>query len=243
MWGAIISGVLGLAKAGYGAYQQSNAKKLAAQNAFPDYVIPSQFYDNVGLLQNRAQEGISQDTLAFLAQQNQQNLAGSTNAILQGGGGINSIAALYQGTNAQNAQLAQLDEQLRLQNINNLIEARKELAGQELYKWKINKYDQWRNKAVAAAMLGAQGNKNLVSGIDMFGSGVASSAQSMSANKSDMNAENNIGNNQYNITQNKDFIGPPESGDNFRFDLTGNPSAPNMSNNFYNNYNNFGTQF
>lgn len=242
MWGAIIQGVLGLAKAGYGAYKAGQAKKLASQNAFPDYVIPSQFYDNVGFPQNRAQEGISQDTLAFLAQQQQQNLAASTNAILQGGGSVNNIAALYQGANAQNAQLSQLDEQLRLQNVNNLIEARKELAGQELYKWKINKYDQWRNKAVAAAMLGAQGQKNTMGGLDSMGSALVGAAQSMSANKSDMNAENNLGQ-QYQTVKNEQFIGPPESANDFRFDITGNPSAPNMSNNFYNNYNNFGTQF
>lgn len=241
MWGAIIQGVLGLAKAGYGAYQTSNAKKLASQNAFPDYVIPSQFYDNVGLLQDRAQEGISQDTLAFLAQQNQQNLAASTNAILQGGGSVNNIAALYQGNQAQNAQLAQLDEQLRLQNVNNLIESRKELAGQELYKWKINKFDRWRDKATAAAMLGAQGQKNIMGGLDSLGSAAVGMAQSASANKSDMQSDDITG--QSSSLNGGGFIGPPESNEDFRVDITGNPSAPNLSNGFYNNYNNFGTNF
>lgn len=233
MWGAIIQGVLGLAKAGYGAYQTSNAKKLASQNAFPDYVIPSQFYDNVGLLQNRAQEGISQDTLAFLAQQNQQNLAASTNAILQGGGSVNNIAALYQGNQAQNAQLAQLDEQLRLQNVNNLIESRKELAGQELYKWKINKFDRWRDKATAAAMLGAQGQKNIIGGIDMFATSSANFIDGAAGKweKDDSSDDSDDSSSSERPTSHYETpIGPPTASING----VGNPSVPSTWNDFNN---------
>jgi hypothetical protein len=47
------------------------------------------------------------------------------------------------------------------------------LAGQEIIQWRTNQYNRWKDKAQAAAMLGAMGNQNIMSGIDQFGSSVA----------------------------------------------------------------------
>jgi hypothetical protein len=239
MWGAIIQAIFGLGKMGYGAYQVGNAKKLAKQNPFPDYTIPSEYYSNVGLAEREAQTGLSPETLAFLSQQNQQSLAASSNAILQGGGGINNIAQLYGQSNAQNAQLAQLNESLRLNKIQNLMEQKKELAGQKMYEWKLNQYDRWRDKAVAAAMMGAQGNKNIMGGIDSFGTGVANIGQNLSnSNTQNRQQEDTMGVMDNGRTQ---WLG----GDVYNWDATGNPSVPsNTGNNSdYNSFNNIQTAF
>lgn len=170
MWGAIISGIL----MAYGAYQKNKAKKLSANDQAPNYDISEQYYNNLGLAESQfAQGGISPEALAQLAQVSQQNLTASTSAILQGGGSVNDISKLYGIADTANKSLIIPNEQLKLQKLTNLMEARKDLAGQEIMQYKVNQLDRWKDRAVANAMLGAEGNKNIASGLDTFGTAVA----------------------------------------------------------------------
>lgn len=183
MWSAIIGAVMGLAQMGYGAYQKNKSNKLAAANKFTDYSISDQYYNNLGLAESElANGGLSPESVNRLTQTNQQNLSASTNAILQAGGSVNDISKLYGVAANQNAVLAQLNDKLRMPKVAQLIEQRKELAGQEMYKWKINQFDRWRDKAAAAAMLGAQGNQAINGGLNTFAQGVGSAVSSKSSN-------------------------------------------------------------
>jgi hypothetical protein len=128
MWGAIIGGVLGLGKMAYGAYQTKKAKDAAGKA--PTYNISDQYYNNVGLAQSElSQGGFSADALSALYQANQQNLAASTNAILQSGGGANDIASLYRNSAQANSALALPVQQLRMAKIQNLMEQQIEPCG------------------------------------------------------------------------------------------------------------------
>lgn len=172
VWGAVIGGILGLGKMAYGAYQTKKAKDAAG--IAPTYNISDQYYNNVGLAQSElSQGGFSADTLNALYQANQQNLAASTNAILQSGGGANDIASLYRASAQANAALALPDQQLKMAKVQNLMEQRLNLAGQEIIQWRTNQYNRWKDKAKAAALLGAMGNQNIMGGIDQIGSSVA----------------------------------------------------------------------
>lgn len=174
MWGAVISGLFGLGKMLYGANQKNKAKKLAENDQAPLYDISDQYYNNLGLAESQfSQGGISPEMLNQIAQVSQQNLAASTSAILQGGGSVNDISKLYGIADTANRSLIIPNEQLKLQKLTNMMEARKDLAGQEIMQYKVNQLDRWKDRAVANAMLGAEGNKNISTGLDTFGTAVA----------------------------------------------------------------------
>lgn len=265
MWGAIIGGILGLGKMAYGAYQRKKAKDEAG--AAPMYQIGDQYYNNVGLAQSElSQGGFSADALNALYQANQQNLAASTNAILQSGGGANDIASLYRNAAQANVALALPDQQLRMSKVQNLMEQRLNLAGQEILKWRTNQYNRWKDKAQAAAMLGAMGNQNIMSGLDQFGasaSQIGDYASQNSVNKQLKQMQKQNSGNNYNVNaiqginagfdegyvddwhHNVDNIGNPVSPQyptlaqmQTAFELE-SPTSPYA----YNSFNNFNTSF
>lgn len=166
MWGAIISGILGLGQMGYGAYQRGKAKRWAMNNPQPEYTIPSMYYSNLGLAEQQAQTGFSPETLNFLAQSAQQNQAQATNAILQAGGGVNSIAQIYAATNDRMRAIGLEDDKLKMAKINQLYDARKDLAGQQMTKWKLNIFDKWKNAAAANAVNMGNANNSINSGLN-----------------------------------------------------------------------------
>lgn len=166
MWGAIISGILGLGQMGYGAYQKGRAKKWAMNNPQPEYTIPSMYYSNLGLAEQQAQTGFSPETLNFLSQSAQQNQAQATNAILQAGGSVNNIAQIYAATNDRMRAIGLEDEKLKIAKINQLYDARKDLAGQQMTQWKLNIFDKWKNAAAANAVNMSNANSTMNSGLN-----------------------------------------------------------------------------
>ncbi len=166
MWGAIISGILGLGQMGYGAYQKGRAKKWAMNNPQPEYTIPSMYYSNLGLAEQQAQTGFSPETLNFLSQSAQQNQAQATNAILQAGGSVNNIAQIYAATNDRMRAIGLVDEKLKIAKINQLYDARKDLAGQQMTQWKLNIFDKWKNAAAANAVNMSNANSTMNSGLN-----------------------------------------------------------------------------
>lgn len=166
MWGAIISGILGLGQMGYGAYQKGKAKKWAMNNPQPEYTIPSMYYSNLGLAEQRAQTGFTPQTLSFLSENAKQLQSQATNAVLQAGGGVNDIAKIYGATNDKMRAIGFEDDKLRLANVNQLYEARKDLAGQQMTQWKLNIFDKWKNSAIANAVKMGNANESINSGLN-----------------------------------------------------------------------------
>lgn len=164
MWGAIISGILGLGQMAYGASQKKKAEKMTSPQSMLD--IPDIYASNVGLMEQEAQTGYSPQTLKYMSDTLGQDLASSTNAILQGGGGVNSIADLYANNAQQMRAMGVENDKLRMGKLSQLIEARKDLAGMQLKQWQMNVLDQWKNKQVASALLAQQGNQMMNSGLN-----------------------------------------------------------------------------
>lgn len=191
MWGAIISGILGLGQMGYGAYQKSKAKKWALSHPQPEYKTPSLYYDNLGLAEQQAQTGFTPETLNFLSQTMQQNQAQATNAVLQAGGGVNNVAQIYGNTNNSLRALGVEDEKLRLAKINQLYEARKDLAGQKMMEWKLNFFDKWKNEAAANAIKMDNSNQMMNNGMNTTISAIGQGADYYSS-QNKMNNNNDL---------------------------------------------------
>ena len=125
----------------------------------PKYPISSLYGDNLGLAEQNASQGLSQQSLNAYNQQNQQNFASATNAILQGGGSINDIGKLYGQANTAEIGLIAQNEALRDKHLEQLYERRQEMAGQLTTKWRLDYYNRWKDQAAANAMLLNQAQK------------------------------------------------------------------------------------
>ena len=158
---------------------QNHRRKKAINSALdrinnlqqPMYNIPSLYGDNLGLAEQNASQGLSQDSLNAFTQNNQQNFASATNAILQGGGSINDIGKLYGQANTAEVGLIAQDEALRDKHLEQLYERRQEMAGQLTTQWRLNYYNRWKDQAAANAML-LQGAVGMPTGAQSIKEGV-----------------------------------------------------------------------
>jgi hypothetical protein len=169
MWGAIISGVMGLAQLAVGANQKAKARKDAQNNTMPPYEISSLYGDTLGVAQREANYGFSPETLNAFTQTSQQNLASGAENILRGGGDINDIAKLYGIDNNARKNLAFENDKLRATKLQNLFDQSAQYAGQQAIQWRLNYFDRWKDRAVASASLLQGGNNMMQSGFNTLG--------------------------------------------------------------------------
>lgn len=163
MWATLI---LGLAQLGYGAYQKSKAKKAYDAIGDANYDISQQYYDNVGLAENLAQTGWSQDSTNYFTQQLQQGLQSSTSAILQAGGGINDFSKAYSNFTNGVKSFSLEGDKLRQSNLARLFQERSALAREETQQWAINKYKKNQDQKAAAAQWLAGANNTMNQGLN-----------------------------------------------------------------------------
>ena len=201
--GLAIAAVLAGVNIVRGVIQTSKANKMDAANKLTPYQISSGIYDNLDLAESRAQQGYSPQTLAFLQDTMARGLSNSNAAILQGGGSISDINNAYDNYAQQNRQVATENEKLQFANIENLFQARLNLASEEATKWNLNELTRFNNKAAAASAMRSNGNANIAKGIEGLGSAAMSGAQIAGAKKPNVNEPTKLDNNIADIMQAK----------------------------------------
>jgi hypothetical protein len=182
----IASAAIGAVGAGYkvfqGISQNSAANKLQRGLVRPMYKIQDQYYQNQGLAENAAQSGLGASSLNYYGDQTNRGLASGISGVLQGGGDVNSINALYDKFNQGNRAVSAEDARLKTDNIRYLVDRNKDLAGQETQQWALNKYEPYKDTATAISGLRNAGSQNVSTGISEFGS-------TLSTLNSDLNPE------------------------------------------------------
>lgn len=170
----IASAAIGAVGAGYKIYQgisqNSAANKLQKGLVRPMYKIQDQYYQNQGLAENRAQNGLDENSRNYYNDQANRGLSSGISGILQGGGNVNSIGSLYDKFNQGNRAISTEDSQFKNDNIRYLIDRNKDLAGQETQQWAINKYEPYKDTATAIAGLRGAGSQNISGGLGEIGS-------------------------------------------------------------------------
>lgn len=174
--GLITSGLSGLAKTILGADQAAEGRALLKSAVRPEYDIQDEYYDNVSISNNMAQSGIPAATRDFYNTQSERGLTSSTDAVLRTGGGMNSIADIYDRYNQGNARMAAQDAELRLGNLRNLMEQNKTLAGQKTIKWSLDEYEPYKDKVRAGNAAVTAGTNNFFTGLSGITSTLANAA-------------------------------------------------------------------
>lgn len=183
----IASAAIGAVGAGYkvaqGISQNSAANKLQRGLVRPMYKIQDQYYQNQGLAENAAQNGLGANALNYYGDQANRGLASGISGVLQGGGDVNSINGLYDKFNQGNRAISAEDARLKTDNIRYLVDRNKDLAGQETQQWALNKYEPYKDTATAITGLRNSGSQNISGGISEAGSVLSTLAGNIKADK------------------------------------------------------------
>lgn len=142
--------------------QNARANKIARNNVRPEYQVNPQIQQNADIAASRASTGLSDASRVLALQGNERNLSQSLDAITRGGGGSNQIADLYSNNADAMLRIAELDSRLQSGNIQQFLNANKDLAQETQSAWSINEFAPYEDKAKLAAQLklSAMGNKS-----------------------------------------------------------------------------------
>jgi len=168
---AIIPLALDLIQTGVGAANKSAAAAEAERlrKTRPAYEISPESYDELNLAESELQGGIGSRAARAYTQQADKNISSSLSAILKGGGNLNNIGDLYGAADEGNLRLAQIQDQLRLNQISNTVNARRNMTDQRDKSLMYNQDQWWKNDAAANANAKAGADEQMWNGINGFG--------------------------------------------------------------------------
>lgn len=191
----IMAGVA-VASAVAGGVKANKAKKAAAAlNANRPELSDSPFLrDNIRLAQSELNSGQTSAANNAYEQGMDRNISSSIGAIMQGGGSLNNISSIFDGSQQGRQRMTMLSENLRLNQIKNLTAAGGDSEVQRQQQFQFNEAAPWMDKAQAASAARQQGNQQMWNGIVSAGSTVAGGISSMqSEKKMDEYFKNNSG--------------------------------------------------
>lgn len=147
----------------------------------PDYDISPRAQEGLDLAESELASGMSgRAETAYKDLENRQ-LAGSLGTILKGGGSVNNVADVFDSSGAGRLRLAQLEDQIRMQQIENLKRSREYMVDQEDKAFEFNQWMPWADKSRANAVAREQATKGIWNGLQSMGAGVMNYAQGKEA--------------------------------------------------------------
>lgn len=175
-----------------GAIKKRQAKKKAAELAASRPELESSPYlqENLSLARSELANGMSAESERAYTQGSDRDFSGSLQAILQGGGSANNISELFDRSQTGRMRLSLMQDNLRLQQINNLFRAGGESENQRQQQFQFNQAAPWFDAAQANAGARQAGEQEMWSGINSL----SSTAAGAIASNQNANAYNNYGN-------------------------------------------------
>lgn len=186
---AAIAAASGIAKAISGGVNSAKTKKIAKEleRTRPEYEISELAKDDLSLAESELSSGgLSSTALNAYNNLNNKQFSSSLGAILRGGGSVNNVADVFGETEDGRLRLALMSDQMRLNQINNVMKAREMYREQQDKEFQINKFAPWKDKQVANAQARQQAQNQLWGGIDT----VAGAAMSYFGAKANQSAYN-----------------------------------------------------
>lgn len=157
-----ISGIIGGNKA------KKEAERLARSR--PTYRISPYATQAVDLAESELANGMSAESSRAYEEGLNRDLTTSIDAILKGGGSVNNIGDVFDRSAVGRSRLAQMQDQLRLNQIANVRSAYQNMQEQQDKAFQINQYAPWADAAQANAIARQNANNNLWGGINTLGS-------------------------------------------------------------------------
>lgn len=165
-----LQGVTGLISTVSGLFQKAKANRLAKLNVRPVYNIPDEIKRNQQMAQQMATQGMSSQQYGQQAQAIGRNATSALANAQDRRGGLATIGAIQQNTNDADLNLNVQDNNLRLNNIRNLMAQNSTLAQYKDKAFAWNKQAKFQENAAAIRALQGAGNANINTGLNSFGS-------------------------------------------------------------------------
>jgi hypothetical protein len=158
--GLAIGAFSAAAQAIQAAKQRKEAERIARNTVRPRATVGSQYRDIYSLAESRASQGLTDQALSVYNDSTNRGLTTSIDALLRGGGGVNSISDLYDTAQDDYSKVALLEEEVRQKNTQTYISAGQDLAAEEEKVWQINDWGPYKDRVQAIADLRQQSNDN-----------------------------------------------------------------------------------
>lgn len=159
---SITAGVISNAKA------KKEAKKL--QENRPVFEASPYLDNQINLAESELANGMSARSEQIYGQQADRAISSSLNSILQGGGSVNNVADLFDASDQGRQRFAMMNDNLRLQQINNLVRAQGGAETQRQQQFQFNEYAPWTDASQANALARQGAQRQINNGINTAGS-------------------------------------------------------------------------
>lgn len=185
---AIPATALGLAQTVTGLINSKKTKREAARLAASRPKLESSPYldDQLSLAQNELSNGMSGAAENAYEQGLSRDVSSSLDAILKGGGDVNNVAEIFDRSAVGRQRLSLMKENLRLSQINNLVNAQGAMENQRQQMFQFNDWAPWADASRANAASRQKAQDMLWGGLQTVASGVMSAGQSAGA-QNDLN--------------------------------------------------------
>ena len=151
-----------IGQAGFGLYQTIKGARDAKNNERPEYRTPQAMIDAMDTAERMSLRGLNEQTI----QNFQQGLADTRAASFQGlssrKAGVGAVAGVAQREIAGQQQLAAMDAEQRMRNIQSLQQMRAAMAQYEDKEFELNQMQPFQDRAAAASALQGAGLQNVM---------------------------------------------------------------------------------
>jgi len=173
--GAGVSAGLGAVDAAVGLVNEIKLKKEAnaLNKTRPTRTISPEVLQNLGLTESELAGGLGAAASKAYNDEADRQQAGSLSAILRGGGSVNNVADVYGRGEEGRQRLAIVTNQMRLNQIRNLMSARENMTNEEDKNFLFNKWMPYADKAQAIGQQRQAANKQIWSGLQTLTGGVS----------------------------------------------------------------------
>lgn len=178
----IVQAGVGLGEGVVGLINAAKTKQIAGQLAAnrPQYQISPLTGQDLSLAKSDLANGMSDSASRAYNDLNNAQFSSSIGATLRDGGDVNDIGSIY-GSNQDGAlKLAQMKDQLRLQNVNNYLKTSQNMQDAEQTQWQVNKFAPWQDKVQANAAARQAAQQEISNGLNAFGSGIGNAGNAVS---------------------------------------------------------------
>ncbi len=163
-----IGAAAGLAQTVSGIINSAKAKKIAKEleKSRPKYEISQLAEDDLALAESElAGGGMSARAESAYNNLNNQQFSSSLGAILRGGGSVNNVADIYGEGQEGRQRLALLNDQMRLQQIKNVMSVRDMYRDEQDKSFEFNEWAPWADKSQANAAAREKAQNQIWGGI------------------------------------------------------------------------------
>lgn len=158
---------LGLVQTAVGLVNQGKAKREAKDIARsrPNYDISPLAGQDLSLAESELAGGMSARAETAYTTATDKDLSSSLSAILRGGGSVNNVGDVFDRSQAGRMRLAEMQDNLRLKQIDNVVRARRYMDEQTDKSFQINKFAPWKDRQVANSQARQDANNMIWSGL------------------------------------------------------------------------------